>query len=481
MNRPLPAHFVIAAILLVGVGMDVVAPASQAAGPSHKQFVSCVNIPGDSCGSSATISIGDVTLDFTITNTSTGPQAVPYGSFQLRAPVGFAITGVPDVTAPSGLDYNPPVWNSASVTFTTNGPTGSGVGPKGAVTIEVTGHVDAGLCPNAWGVQVKQSNDFSSQTGNDFVGNSVSTPVSGADKLVFTTPGTPSDTNPWTLPTMTQYKPGMTPSPVVHVEDACGTPLPVAGIVVTLSDLADDGAPHLGQVPTATTDSTGAAVFSAKVSTASVFFSDYGFDDVLTAHDSLSAYQTGSSPTVTVVQALATCLPDQDCPTLKNLPNPGNSLNQLVSIGALSAGTTDFLSASVKGDPATLLNSLSDPTCGQPAGATNEPPIGTVTTLNVTNRLKNVTVEYPKAYYNTFPQNGTPFADICLLSPTSFATKFPPGTAAYDSTAKVYFGVIPDCVLSTDPGPCMVKRYKQAGNEYLSFNLPAGDPRVLGL
>src|SRR4029077_20260626 len=89
------------------------------------------------------------------------------------------------------------------ILLTSSGPTGSGVAPGHSLTIEASVTVpSAAVCNAVWAIDVKQSNDFSG-SGNDFVGNDVTTTV-GTNHLVWTT-----------QPRPTEYDKPMSPNPVV--------------------------------------------------------------------------------------------------------------------------------------------------------------------------------------------------------------------------------------------------------------------------
>src|SRR3954467_12172000 len=94
MHRPSPAHLVLVGVLLAGVGLDAAAPATLAGAPSHKTFQTTVGDGVNSSTTSLPIAGGALPpLQFTLANTGSGPQAVPYGSFQLQIPTGITVTG----------------------------------------------------------------------------------------------------------------------------------------------------------------------------------------------------------------------------------------------------------------------------------------------------------------------------------------------------------------------------------------------------
>ncbi len=446
MNRPSPLHLVLAGVLVAGVGLDFAAPSTLANAPSHKTFGTTVGPDTTSTTTSYSIHAGTFsTLYFTITNTSKGSQAVPFGSLQLQAPTGISISGAQIENKPDTFNANTPLGVTAStVTLTSTGPTGSGVAPNSSVTISVNGSATSGVCPGTWGVRVKQSNDFSGN-GNDFLAqNTVSTPVAGGTQLVWTTP-----------PIDTEFDLDMTPSPVVTLKDACGNGVPITG-TPTLTDFA-----HTVNTPTAT-------VSGATATFGGVQFSDYGFSDTLTA--TANGVSVTSDP-FQVYQWYRDCA-SNGCKT-GTLSGPLGET--LVGITVDPASTADKLNVNVKGRAA----DVNDGRCSNVSDI--EPPLGELVSFNIANHSKTVTVTLPKTYVNQVPNNGTPFMDICLDVGST-------GVAFYDknhyvtdpSTAKTTFGLLPDCSMTgLDGGPCITSRKKNAGNEIITLTAPAGDPNLM--
>ena len=452
MNRPSSARIVLAGMLMVGVGADFVAPASQAAAPSHKTSSTVVNLDNATwTQQTQAISAGAFTLYFRVTNTSSGSQAVPYGSFQLKVPTGISVprTGGASLvsSSPTNGNFNAPSVDATTtpetITVTSNGPTGDGIVPGGSLTISVSGIASASVCPGTWGVEVKQSNDFSG-SGNDFLGNNVSTPVSGGAQLIWTT-----------QPMDTEYDKDMGASsvppapPAVTLEDACGNPVSITSFVV--SDAAGALTP---QTP---------AISGGTATLNHVQFSDYGFSDTLTATaNGVSATSTSFN----VFQSWQIC-GSGPCST----PTLGTKLGETL-VGVVTGGgiAGDQLSAGVKG--------VVDPTdtCG---GTTSEPAIGEIVSFNINGRSKTVTMTLAKNFVLVNPNNGTPFMDICLDTTASGTTWFDKRHYANPGLYpnKVSIGLLPDCsVTGTDGGPCVTSRKKNAGNEIITFTAPAGDP-----
>src|SRR5690349_7106925 len=113
MNRPSPVRVVLVGVLLAGVGLDMSAPATLAGAPSHKTFAASVSSDNSTWVTSLPIAAGSVSLYFRVANTGSGPQAVPYGSFQLPVPTGISVSGASIVAKPSNFN-NPTVNTSTS-------------------------------------------------------------------------------------------------------------------------------------------------------------------------------------------------------------------------------------------------------------------------------------------------------------------------------------------------------------------------------
>lgn len=450
MNRPSPIRVTVAALVVMGAALDFAGPATLAGGPNHKTFEESVSDGTTSSTTSLPINAGNFTLHFTIANTSSGRSAVPYGSFQLKVPAGITNVAASNASG-TPSNFNSPIVDTSvtpnTVTITSNGPTGSGIAPGSSMTVDVTGTASTGVCPGTWPTQVKQSNDFSG-TGNDFVGNSVSTPVAGGDKLVWSVQ--PSDT---------EYDLDMSPSPQVQLQDACGNV--ITGFTGDIS--VTDTAGKMTSSPRVVAAVNGTATY------AGVRFSDWGFSDTLTA---TAGSLTKESNAFNVYQWRQPC-GTNGCKT-GSLSGPAGQT--LANIQGNPASTSDTLTVNVKG----LANEATDSPCY--TTSQSSPPLGELVTFDLANHSKTVTLTLPKTYVNEIPNNGTPFMDICLdvgIGGLAFFDKqhYANPTAFPD---KVTAGLLPDCsVTGTDGGPCITTRKKNAGNEIIVFTAPAGDPHAM--
>jgi hypothetical protein len=456
MKRPSTARIVLAGIVVAGAGLDVAGPASFAGAPNHKTFSTSVSNGTQASTTSLPIPTGDLPpLRFTVTNTSSGPQGGPYGSFQLQVPTGINVTSAALADGSPG-NFNAPAVNTATspatITMTSNGPTGTGIAPSSSLTVLVYGTASNAVCPGTWTIKVKQSNDFSG-SGNDFAGNNVSTPVSGGAELTWST--RPSDT---------EFDLNMSGPPAVTLLDACGNAVSSFSGNVTVTDTAG----KLKNSPQTSTASGGTATFP------SVQFTDYGITDSLVATSTDAGLPTCASTDPCTSNEFSIYQFRQECKTTNVTCTSGTlsgPLNQtLASIVADPASTPDVLTVNVKG--------IATGTCNS---TTSEPPLGEVVDLNVDNRGKTVTLTLPKTYVNLVPNNGTPFMDICLdVTPDGaafFDTRHYANPTAFPD--QVQIGLIADCSATGGVRPCVSTRKKNAGNEIIVANLPAGDPHLI--
>jgi hypothetical protein len=425
MNRPAPSHLLavlVAAVALVGVTV----PSSQA-GPAKKVFhESLTVVPAATAMATSTT----YSLRFLLTNDSRSPQA--FGSAEILVPDGWTVgassTDVAGFTATAGAGV---------VLVTSSGPTGSGIAPGSALTVTASVTTpSAAACRAAWPTFVKQSNDFSG-SGNDFVAaDAAPTTTVGGGSLLFSTG-----------PHLTQWNTAMAPAPVVRALDPCGSTDTSFTGTVTVTDSAS-------QLATGTSP----AAVAGLATLSGLTFSDFGFSDTLTA--AAAGFTSVTSVAFDVLQSVVPCAAGKSCSS-GNLSDRGGTT--LVGIDAATGPLADVLTTTVKGDPSVFGS------CGQPAGSTQEPALGSLVTFNVTNRSKTVTMTLPRSYVNLIPNNGTPFMDICLEVPaaSAFVDKF---------GHTVTTGLLPDCT-TTRTTVCITSRGKNAGNEVISFVLPPGDPR----
>jgi len=128
---------------------------------------------------------GTVPFTFTVTNEASTQQI---GSFKITAPANFVISSA-----------SVPPAATASFTSSTALFGNLSVAPGASVTVTVNAVLPCSGSSYQWGIEVKQSNDFSGLPGNDFQrdpasdGN-LSGSLSGSCSLAFTSDGQPAGT-----------------------------------------------------------------------------------------------------------------------------------------------------------------------------------------------------------------------------------------------------------------------------------------------
>ena len=246
----------------------------------------------------------------------------------------------------------------------------------------------------------------------------------------------------------------MAPAPVVTVYDPCGhVDTAFSGTVIVTAT------PSFSTTNPVTAVATGGrvAVMAGVATFRALSFADYGYRETLTF--ATTGITSIVSADFDIVQSLVACAAGTTCTTPTLSDKAGTTLASITA----DPGPQADLTATVKGDPAGQYGS-----CGQPATGTTEQALGSVVTFNVTSRTKTVTMTLPRAYVNSIPNNGTPFMDICLDVPApGFTDKF--------GKTNTPTGLLPDCG-SPRVAPCITSRGKRAGDELITFILPAGDP-----
>jgi hypothetical protein len=424
-----PALTLGSVLLAIGSG-TVAAPVSVASAAGTNAFsVSVVITHGSTPAPHVLAPSTTYTFAFTLTNAATSPEE--FGSAQILVPAGFtasspAIASHPDFAVHVAGD---------SLLLTSHEVNESGVQPGDAIV--VTARVTtppAPRCAAAWPTRVKESEDFGGTVGEYARSGSNPKTTVGPSHLVFAT-----------QPSTTEYAADMLPVPAVIAVDPCGKTVTGFTSTVTLTDAAG----HLSAG--GATAATGTVAHFAHLR-----FDDYGFDDSFRA--TAGGYTPARSHAFSVVQRLVRCSASQPCAS--GTVSDSHATTR-VAISA-AAGARDIITVTVKGKPTGA--------CSQPAGSAHKTPLGTTVTFNVAKRGKTVTMTLPRALVLAIPDNGKPFMDICIALPT--------GQTLIDKFGhRVSQGLLPDCV-SASATTCITLRQKHAGDELITFRLPAGDPHA---
>ena len=465
-TRTIKRFSAIAAGLLIVSSLAVAAQA----GPIKKQFTSDVT-PGIVNGSLVNAN-GYATLTASVQNLN---QSQQLGSAQFAVPAGsgFSIadhstTGAEDPTGISATivypcDEQPSSSTTPCAEILNGGSTiefdnlGLANGQTFSATISV--HVPAECVDRlSWTVRAHQSNDFSANPGNFYVGpaNVPTTTVVTACSLNWTVQ--PADTEPSTTITGEAGTPTSTKPITVKVQNGSGTTIVGANIPIGLGlvDLHDTGG-HLGGT-TSTTAVGGVATFSPTIDTVGNY--------QLQAASTGVTCSSGASPTCgtsnvfTIVDDIAGCTRRVNCSTLK------------VNNGSESGSTSAPNPPENNGHVFVAFNVWKDVTC-QALGYTpiNDsvtfeylPPAGSTTLTPI-----NGTFSVPHS-----AQNQVCFATIAAFTNTKkgFTTAGGLGTVTVTFDGVSYTVGVLDVCSKTNPAPCY---NKSTGQQIDTFTIVGRD------
>jgi len=419
------------------VAAALVAPAAALAGSTSsstcgssagKCFAVAVTPAGVAAGASQSFT-------FTVTNEATTQQL---GSVNITAPTGFAITAAPGATTVT----------SGSALFT-----GLAVPPTGKTTLSVTATAPCGGGSYTWGMEVKQSNDFSGPPGNDFQldasnSTSLSGTATGTCSLAFS--GEPAATAAGHVITTGVNSSG---GPVqVEVLDGTGVVAANSTVPITVGLSSNPGS---GSLSGTTTVNASAGVAS---------FTDLSIDAAGVGY-TLLATSPGiasdtSKPPFTIYGSFGAC--SSSC------SGSASSKTTAGSVTTSSGTAGDLLGVGVGGASYTCNSTyqpVSDPVNVQLLDASGNPLFGQFTAV--------LTI-----FKNTVQNSGHPGASswqVCYADTKSFTPR--PGTTLGDAMiggVHYFTGLLPDCS-SSQPAPCVQARNKNNAGDVLVTILAAGD------
>jgi hypothetical protein len=438
--------FLMLAASMLGAGM-LAAPATAAqstcassAGKCFALTVSPQGLPGSPPGPLAG---ARTTFTFTVTNEASTQQI---GSFQITAPANFVITG-------ASLFVN------------------LSVAPGKSISVTVTAILPCSDSSYKWGIEVKQSNDFSGIPGNDFAldpasaGNLSGTP-SGSCSLAFTSDGQPTGTAVSTPVSQAVITSGFGSSggPVkVGLLDASGQTIttPAATGPVSVSVAITPGSnPGSGNLLGTTTMQASEGVAS---------FSNLAID-----HSGIG-YRLTATATATQGQAISASAPSNYFTIFGSLkPCSGScsaSLSSKTTTGTVTTSSEPLLGAGIGGASyscATYQSSLdSDPfsfDAFNSAGVAEQ------------DAQFSASLDISKSVVQS---SGRTSASAWQLCYASTSPKFTPlaGTAGTAMIGGVTYttGLLPNCSTTQGPAPCVQSRKKVSGDVIITF-LAVGDP-----
>jgi hypothetical protein len=403
---------------------------------------------------------GTVPFMFRVTNEASTQQI---GSFQISAPANFVVTGASVLSSPGTAS------NTSSSALFVN----LSVAPSASITVAVTAILPCSGSSYQWGMQVKQSNDFSGLPGNNFqLDRASAANLSGAPcgscSLGFTSDGQPTGTAVSTAvsPAVITSGFGSTGGPVkVAVLDASGEPITnpaaIGPVAVTVAIPQDPNAP--GKL-------LGTLTAQARAGVAS--FSDLSIDHSGTGY-TLAA--TTTSPGIaasppsdhfTIFGSLKSCSGRACSASLSSTTTTGTvTTSSVTSSGLLGAGIGGATYNCTLPD-GTTYQSFSDPFSFDvfDSSGTADPSAQFSASLDIS-----------KSTVQSSGRSRAADWQVCYAS-TSKSFTPQPGTSGTATIGGTDFktGLLPDCS-ATQGAPCVQSRAKANGDVIVTF-LASGDP-----
>lgn len=441
------AGFLVLAASMLGVGMlaaSAAASSSPCASSAGKCFAVAVSPSTPPAG-------GTVSFGFTVTNEAPTQQI---GSFKITAPAGFVVTGG---TAPSP--------GMVSITSSSALITNLSVGPSASIAVTVTAVLPCSGGSYQWGMEVKQSNDFSGVPGNDFqpdpatAGNLLGA-LSGSCSLAFTSDGQPTGT---AVGANIAAGFGSQGGPVkVGLLDASGQPITnqaaIGSVAVTVALGANPGS---GTLKGTTTENTSGGIAS---------FSDLNIGQQSNAYTLIATtkspgFTPNSPPSAffTIFGSLKGC----GAPPCKATLSSSTTTGTVTVTSDTSTSTEPLLGSTLGGAnySCKTYQSFSDPFSFDVFSSGGAADQGAQFTASL-----DINKSLVKSSGRTNPSAW----QLCYASTASFTAVA--GTSGTAVIGGVTFntGLLPDCS-ATQPAPCVQNRTKNGGDIVITF-LASGDP-----
>jgi hypothetical protein len=393
---------------------------------------------------------GTVPFTFTVTNEASTQQI---GSFKITAPANFVITGA-----------SVPPAATASFTSSTALFANLSVAPGASVTVTVNAVLPCSGSSYQWGIEVKQSNDFSGLPGNDFQrdpasdGN-LSGSLSGSCSLAFTSDGQPAGTGVGAKILAGFNSQG---GPVkVGLLDASGQLITSSAATGPVSVAVKiDSNPGGGSLSGTTTEtaSGGVASFPALSTDKSLSIDKQGIGYTLIASTTSPGISTSEpSAFFTIFGSLQHCA--GSCSA---------SLSSKTTTGAVTTTSSELLGSSLGGASysCATYQSFSDPfgfDVFNSAGVADQ------------NAKFSASVDISKSLVQSSRRTNASDWQLCYASTAPF--KAVDGTSRTEVIGGDTFntGLLPDCS-STQGAPCVQARKKGSGGDVIITFLAVGDP-----
>jgi len=455
------AVFAVVAASTLGVAM-LAAPASAqksgCPGPAGKCFGLAVSPAGPAAGAT-------VPFTFTVTNEAPTQQI---GSFQITAPAPLAVTGA---------SVLPPDTGTVTLTSSSALFTNLSVAPGASIAVTVTVALP---CSGSykWGMQVKQSNDFSGLPGNNFqidpasAGN-LSGAVTGTCSLAFTSDGQPTGAVVGANITAGFNSQGGLPVKV-GLLDASGqliTNSAATGNVPVTVNIDPNSNPSNGTLSGTTTETTsgGVASFPAGSADTPLSINKSGVGYALIASTKTPGIGTSDpSDNFTIFGSLKQCQASGACSA---------SLSSATTTGTVTTSSATsaapFLGAGLGGASynckladGTTYQSFSDPFSFDVFTTNGSPEPGA---------QFSASIDINKSTVKSSGRNQPTDWQLCYASDQPFTTA-PSGTPGTVMIGGVLFhtGLLPICS-ATQGAPCVQLRAKVNSDIVITF-LASGDP-----
>ena len=379
-----------------------------------------------------------VSFAFAITNEASTQQL---DSVQITAPTGFVISGA-----------------SGSGTFTSSTALflNLSLAPSATTTLTVSAVAACSGGTYQWGIQAKQSNDFSGLPGNDFqldpasAGN-LSGTLAGSCSLAFTSDGQPAGTAANAVITSGF---GSSGGPVkVEVLDGSGQLATGSTAAVTVAIGANPGSGSLSG--TATVDASGGV---ASFSNLSIDKPGIGY--------TLTGASPGTTPATSANFTIWGSL--QRCSTTPCSAS-SSTTTTTATVTTSSASTTQLLGFGIGGVSFT---------CGGTYQRVSDPvsfdvfsPSGVVQS----SAQFTVSLEISKSAVQASGRTGASQWQICYASTQPFTALPRTSGAAVIGGVSYHTGLLPDCS-STQGAPCVRARTKDNAGDVVVTFLALGDP-----
>jgi hypothetical protein len=434
------AGFIIARMSfgVVAAGMLAAATlAAPAAGATSGTCPSSAKCFAVTVSPASAVAGANTSFAFAITNEA-APQQL--GAVRISAPAGFVITGAPgsaSFTSSSALFLNLSLAPSATTTL----------------TLSATGACSSGSYQ--WGVEAKQSNDFSG-TGNDFqldpasVGN-LSGTQTGSCSLAFTSDGQPAGTAANAVITSAFGSQG---GPVkVEILDGSGQLATGSTAAVTVAIGSNPGSGSLSGMVTVNA-SGGIASFS----NLSINQPGLGYTLIATSPGITSA----TSDPFNISGVIQPCSGSSCSASASSITTSGT-----VTTSPTTSG--EFLAAGIGGVSYS---------CAGPYQRVSDPfSFGLFNSSGVAdpNARFTVMLQIDKSAVLASGRTGASQWQICYASTQPFTAL--PGTSGTAVIGGVTFntGLLPDCS-SSQGAPCVQARHKDNAGDVVVTFLATGDP-----